>query len=602
LFALLTVVWASGVVLLLVKLAWGWRRLGALRREFRPLDDVRVQQARRQASATLGTAATPPVVASRRAKSPLSLGILRPVIVLPEGLAESLNPQQLHDVIVHEGAHFLHHDHLLGLWQRVVQIVYWPHPLVYLLGRELDAAREEVCDDHVLQGDSALAYARTLLALSRRAGLARPVAWVIGFLSGGGRLERRVARLFDRRRHRATRITSPRLAAAAVALLAFAAAAGGVRLVSRAPGGDPLESAAAPDAAEQAASPEHAPRSDAAETFATGSPAASGSGAGPAVGGPTALRPEMCVEEAGAQYRVQLRAAGLGQPTLWVTPEVPAQLSFGRRDPATGDELSFALEITVCDVPQSPAEVEVSYRLDGGAADRQQHWRAESAGCAVGRWQSLRVAAAPAPAEGRTAEAVPPESQMPAIPGFWLLRLDAVQDELALSAAQRRRLREIGHEYAEAVKENEAALREAEAQDGNPRVEELRAGQREIAERVRRDVARLLRAEQLQRLADIEFRRRGPAALSRDPILAELRVSPRQKDELAAARRALQSGVRRLRQEAFARDLEVLTEEQMERLKSMYLPGYGASQATAEAVPPDERVSATTPLRERSVP
>src|SRR5205085_1358200 len=50
--------------------------------------------------------------------------------------------------------------------QRLAVILFWPHPLIHQLDRELARAREEVCDNFVLRRTAAPAYARTLLQVA----------------------------------------------------------------------------------------------------------------------------------------------------------------------------------------------------------------------------------------------------------------------------------------------------------------------------------------------------------------------------------------------------------------------------------------------------
>ena len=60
--------------------------------------------------AVLGVAALPPVVTSPKVRAPVAAGLLRPWIILPMGLAESLASDSLRDVLVHECAHVVRLD------------------------------------------------------------------------------------------------------------------------------------------------------------------------------------------------------------------------------------------------------------------------------------------------------------------------------------------------------------------------------------------------------------------------------------------------------------------------------------------------------------
>ena len=194
----------------------------------------------------------------------MTVGLLRPAVVLPPGLAAAVEPGQLRDVLVHECGHVCRRDQWVGLAQRLVAIALWPQPLIYLLNRELGRAREEVCDNHVLAGQpdpaEARGYARALLALAEsmreagdgadrrgRNGPRRPLTDTplpaIGILGPGWPLEARVAGLLDTRRTVMTRLTLKTRLLAITCCCAVAIAVGGTRILAAAADDDPKPAA-----------------------------------------------------------------------------------------------------------------------------------------------------------------------------------------------------------------------------------------------------------------------------------------------------------------------------------------------------------------------
>jgi bla regulator protein BlaR1 len=119
------------------------------------------------------------------------VGLRRPAILIGSLLATGPRAA-LEQVLVHEAAHARRRDPLWGLCERLVQAIYWFHPLVALCRRELARAREEACDDPVLRRFAPAEYARTLLALAAAPGARTPAAGAAGAHTAVGRRIRRL--------------------------------------------------------------------------------------------------------------------------------------------------------------------------------------------------------------------------------------------------------------------------------------------------------------------------------------------------------------------------------------------------------------------------
>ena len=213
------------------------------------LDPVRHGPTLERVRDALGVAALPPVVVSPAVRAPVAVGLLRPWVILPEGLAESLASDSLRDVLVHECAHVVRLDAWVGLLQRLAGVFFWPHPLVHYASGQLTRAREEVCDNHVLRCGDARGYARTLLALTEQClpmGAVRPG---LGLLGARWTLADRVAGLLDTRRIPMTRTTFRMKIAVWVALAVTGLAAASVRLDRSARADGPQARPAEPRAA-----------------------------------------------------------------------------------------------------------------------------------------------------------------------------------------------------------------------------------------------------------------------------------------------------------------------------------------------------------------
>jgi beta-lactamase regulating signal transducer with metallopeptidase domain len=137
---------------LLFRLLHGWWSVARLYRRLQPADEQRLQGVLLETRRALSATALPPLAVSQRGidlPGPMTIGLFRPLVILPEKLFEALDPRGLRDVLVHEFAHALRRDPLVGFLQRLAAAVYWPYPPVHLLNRRLTWAREEVCDNYV---------------------------------------------------------------------------------------------------------------------------------------------------------------------------------------------------------------------------------------------------------------------------------------------------------------------------------------------------------------------------------------------------------------------------------------------------------------------
>ncbi len=98
-----------------------------------------------------------------------TMGLFRPVVVLPEHLISNVGRAALEPVLAHELAHVKRRDDLAICLQELVRIVYFFHPLVWFVMPRLTWTREAVCDATVLsQGSlSPGTYGKQMLAFLR---------------------------------------------------------------------------------------------------------------------------------------------------------------------------------------------------------------------------------------------------------------------------------------------------------------------------------------------------------------------------------------------------------------------------------------------------
>ena len=114
----------------------------------------------------------PPLVqvyASALVDVPLTLGHLKPVILLPLAMMSNLTPQQVEAILIHELAHIRRKDYLLNLGVTIIGLLFFFNPFTRMLIGCLQREREHCCDEEVLQFRyDAHAYVSALLSLARQ--------------------------------------------------------------------------------------------------------------------------------------------------------------------------------------------------------------------------------------------------------------------------------------------------------------------------------------------------------------------------------------------------------------------------------------------------
>jgi beta-lactamase regulating signal transducer with metallopeptidase domain len=138
-----------------------WIRSGVL-----CLDDV-ILNAMRAAQQTVGHKRPIPVLQSDRVHSPIAAGVIRPVVLVPENFVHSIGEDELKIVTVHETAHIKRRDPLVLHVVRFVNMLFWFHPLVWLVTRHMVVLSELAADEAVLKKTGEpIRYAKFLTKLA----------------------------------------------------------------------------------------------------------------------------------------------------------------------------------------------------------------------------------------------------------------------------------------------------------------------------------------------------------------------------------------------------------------------------------------------------
>lgn len=160
------------------------------------------------------------LMTSSKVNVPMSLGFVRPVILIPDFLVNHLTPTELDQVLLHEIAHLKRHDDWAKLLQKMIRALFFFHPAVWWIDRQLDAEREIACDDWVAQvTHQRRQYAACLVRLVE-IGLHRPKLPIQLGLMMASKIESRIKKLIDRKRLISIKIPKVKLAVGFALLMA----------------------------------------------------------------------------------------------------------------------------------------------------------------------------------------------------------------------------------------------------------------------------------------------------------------------------------------------------------------------------------------------
>lgn len=174
---ILAAIWLCGVLVLIFLWVRRWLQLRRLLR-----------------SATkVALCAEVPIMSVPGQLEPGIFGILRPVLMLPEGILEHLPAEQLGAIIAHEMTHVRRRDNQMAAIHMLVETVFWFHPAVWWIKAHLMEERERACDDAVLEaGNNADLYAESILNVCKFY-LESPMVCMSGVT--GSDLKKRIVRI-----------------------------------------------------------------------------------------------------------------------------------------------------------------------------------------------------------------------------------------------------------------------------------------------------------------------------------------------------------------------------------------------------------------------
>ena len=162
------VTWCIGVILFAVRLVVGWRLSWQLVKSAEQIVAPGVLELFNSVRHRLGLRRNIQLLAHSVLDSPVVVGWLRPVVLMPVSLIPGFSEHRLIAMFAHELAHIRRHDFMVNILQRCVESILFYHPAVWWLSKRVRAEREHCCDDIAVRlCGSRKIYAEALIEMER---------------------------------------------------------------------------------------------------------------------------------------------------------------------------------------------------------------------------------------------------------------------------------------------------------------------------------------------------------------------------------------------------------------------------------------------------
>lgn len=209
------IIWLAGMAFMLGRLVYGLIFLRGFNFGLRAVRDTRFDVMLRNAAGRFGQKKSPLMFTSPRVESPITVGISKPVVIIPEKLLGHLSDDEMKSILMHELAHIYSCDHLAGVFKRIVIAANWWNPLVYMISNEHSAAREEVADSYALLELHPKVYSECLVGLAEKTCLINSFPATAGMAGKYSSLEQRIRNILSNKRTQIVK-TGKRIRLAAV--------------------------------------------------------------------------------------------------------------------------------------------------------------------------------------------------------------------------------------------------------------------------------------------------------------------------------------------------------------------------------------------------
>lgn len=192
----LSVVWMTGVMALSLRPMIAWYYIRRLRKT--GIEEVtgHVNALVKRLARQLGISRSIVVVRSTLVSRPATIGMIKPMILLPASVLTRMSQEQLEALIAHELAHIRRLDYVVNAFQIGVETLFFYHPCTWWISSRARHYREQCCDFVAVSvtGDR-IEYANMLVWLDEN--LPNVFSFSLSLSASDGVLVQRIRRILD---------------------------------------------------------------------------------------------------------------------------------------------------------------------------------------------------------------------------------------------------------------------------------------------------------------------------------------------------------------------------------------------------------------------
>lgn len=159
--------WILGLLFLLIKIGVGLNGASRITRSGERITGPPFQQILQQLCKVISLKRKVGLLSNRQILTPITWGVIRPVVILPEASRKWTKSQGL-SVLFHELSHIKRGDFLVKIIARFICSIFWFNPIIWITYNSMKKEQEKACDELVLNsGIKPSTYAANLLSIKQ---------------------------------------------------------------------------------------------------------------------------------------------------------------------------------------------------------------------------------------------------------------------------------------------------------------------------------------------------------------------------------------------------------------------------------------------------